>query len=131
MGDDLLMLDMGAGGSSSSAPVQAPAHILAPMQVTTAQVGQTWGSLASERKIQIATSIGSCQDLMQRLQSGVNVHPVQIIGMEGIAAGRVLPGNDPCFLHGKLAPGRLELLVRCQDAGVAQRVADVCTRSLA
>ena len=21
-------------------------------------------------------------------------------GMEGIAAGRVLPGNEPCFLHG-------------------------------
>ncbi|CAE7212257.1 unnamed protein product [Symbiodinium natans] len=51
--------------------------------------------------------------------------------MEGIAAGRVLPGNDPCFLHGKLAPPRLDIKVRCRDPGVASSVADLCQRSLA
>jgi hypothetical protein len=65
------------------------------------------------------------------MQSAVNVQPVEIIGMEAIAAGRVLPGNDPIILHGKLQPGRLDLLVRCQDAGIADRVIQICKQALA
>lgn len=87
--------------------------------------------LPSERRVQIETSIGSCQELMMRLQTSLNIFPVEIIGSEGIAAGRVLPGNDPCFLHGKLAPGRLDILVRCRDPGVATQVAEMCRRVLA
>merc|ERR1719378_228600 len=105
-----------------AAPAVQPGPYLAPLQVTTGQVGQMRGTLATERKIQVPTSMSSCQELMNRLQKVFNVHPVEIIGTEGIAAGRVLPGNDPVFFHGKLAPGRLDLLIRCRDAGVAQRV---------
>eukprot|EP00747_Dinoflagellata_sp_TGD_P096813 gnl/TRDRNA2_/TRDRNA2_166944_c1_seq1.p1 gnl/TRDRNA2_/TRDRNA2_166944_c1~~gnl/TRDRNA2_/TRDRNA2_166944_c1_seq1.p1 ORF type:complete len:911 (+),score=179.30 gnl/TRDRNA2_/TRDRNA2_166944_c1_seq1:310-2733(+) len=130
--DDLLL-----GPAVTASPPPPPsagapaAPLLGPLQITTAQLGSMWGQLPSERRVQLNTSIGSCQILMQRLQSGLNVHPVEIIGMEGIAAGRVLPGNDPCFLHGKLQPPRLDVLVRCRDAGVAQRVADMCLQSLA
>lgn len=133
---DLMLLDMG-GSSPPVAPVMQPAPpavmgpILGPLQVTTAQVGSTWASLPSERRVQMQTSCATCQDMMTRLQTQVNVQPVEIIGMEGIAAGRVLPSNDPCFLHGKLAPPRLDILVRCRDPGVAQRVADLCQRVLA
>mmetsp|Transcript_55129 Transcript_55129/g.129064 ORF Transcript_55129/g.129064 Transcript_55129/m.129064 type:complete len:1085 (+) Transcript_55129:145-3399(+) len=107
-----------------------PTHILGPLQVSTPQVGQVWGSLASERKASLNTSAQSWQELMGRMQQRLNVFPVEVIGMEGICAGRVLPGNDPCFLHGKLAPPRLDVLVRCQDANVAQRVADACVQLL-
>ncbi|CAE7657892.1 unnamed protein product, partial [Symbiodinium microadriaticum] len=110
---------------------QQQPSILGPLQVTTAQVAATWPQLASERIVQMHTSVGSCQEMMLRLQGAVNVSPVEIVGMEGIAAGRVLPGNDPCFLHGKLAPPRLDIKVRCRDPGVAQSVADLCQRSLA
>jgi len=132
---DMLLLDMEDSGPApvavpvQQAPVQ-PAPLLGPLQVTTAQVAAMWPQLASERAAQIHTSLGSCQEMMFRLQNAVNVSPVEIIGMEGIAAGRVLPGNEPCFLHGKLAPPRLDIKVRCRDAGVAQNVADLCQRSL-
>jgi hypothetical protein len=79
----------------------------------------------------IATTIMNCQELMQRLHQRLNVFPVEIIGTEGIAAGRALPGNDPCFLHGKLQPQRLELLVRTRDAAVAQRVCELAMQVLA
>lgn len=127
----------------STAPAPAPAPpaqtapalaspLLAPYPVNIQQVGQLWGQLASEKRVQIPTSVASCQELMNRLQASMNIHPVQIIGQEGIAAGRVLPGTDPCFLHGKLSmqPPRAELLVRTRDAGVAQRVAEACARAL-
>merc|ERR1712151_788641 len=115
--------------SAPPPPAQA-AHILGPLQVTTAQVGGMWGQLPSQREAQLSTSIGTCQEMMVRLQTKLNVHPVEIIGMEGIAAGRVLPGNDPCFLHGKLAPPQLHILVRCRDPGVAQTAVDLCSRIL-
>ena len=54
------------------------------------------------------------------------MYPVEIIGTEGIAAGRVLPGTDPCFLHGKLQAPRLDVLIRTKDAAVATRVAEIC-----
>mmetsp|Transcript_23436 Transcript_23436/g.43151 ORF Transcript_23436/g.43151 Transcript_23436/m.43151 type:complete len:1067 (-) Transcript_23436:48-3248(-) len=128
-------------GGSAPAPVQPPppeipqqppmpSHILGPLQVSTPQVGQVWGTLASERKASLNTSAQSWQDLMGRMQQRLNVFPVEVIGVEGICAGRVLPGNDPCFLHGKLAPPRLDILVRCQDPNVAQRVADQCVQLL-
>lgn len=134
--DNMLLLDMGSdllGAPTAVAPPEAApaAPFLAPLQVTTAQVGQAWQQLATERRLQINTSIGSCQVMMTRFQSNMNVHPVEIIGTEGIAAGRVLPGNDPVFLHGKLNPPRLDLLVRCQNPGVADRVVEMSKQALA
>jgi len=138
--DDMLLLDMGESASAPTpnllgGPPQAQpsmaAPILGPLPTTTAQVGQMWAQLASERRLQIGTSLQTSQAMMERLQTRVNVHPVQIIGMEGIAAGRVLPGNEPCFLHGKLRPPQLDVIVRCRDAGVAERVVQLCTQALA
>lgn len=139
-GGDMLLLDMDDSVLAQQTPVpvpqpppqpvQPPQPLLGPLQVTTPQVGAMWPQLASERVVQIHTSLGSCQEMMFRMQNAMNVSPVEIIGMEGIAAGRVLPGNDPCFLHGKLSPPRLDIKIRCRDAGVAQNVADLCQRAL-
>jgi AP-4 complex subunit epsilon-1 len=113
----------------ASLPVAAPS-LLGPLQMTTQQVGAMWGQLAAERRVMIQTSMANCQEFMRRLQTHLNVQQVDIIGVEGIAAGRVLPGNDPCFFHGKLNPPRLELLIRTRDAGVAQQCEAVCSRVL-
>eukprot|EP00927_Polykrikos_kofoidii_P050231 TRINITY_DN44151_c0_g1_i1.p1 TRINITY_DN44151_c0_g1~~TRINITY_DN44151_c0_g1_i1.p1 ORF type:complete len:1023 (+),score=200.07 TRINITY_DN44151_c0_g1_i1:127-3195(+) len=118
------------GMSPTPAPAFAAGGMLAPLQVSTAQVGSAWGQLPSERRVAIRTSIASCEDFMRRLCATLNVHPVEIIGSEGIAAASVLPGNDPCFFHGKFAPGRLDLLVRTRDAGVAQRMCEICSQAL-
>mmetsp|Transcript_114585 Transcript_114585/g.348629 ORF Transcript_114585/g.348629 Transcript_114585/m.348629 type:complete len:125 (+) Transcript_114585:3-377(+) len=124
-------MDAAAPAAPAPAPQAPPPPILGPLQMVTAQFGAMWGTLPAERNVQIQTSLGSCQELMARLQSSLNIHPVEIIGMEGIAAGRVLPGNDPCLLHGKLSPPRLDIIVRCRDMGVSHRVAELCTRALA
>jgi hypothetical protein len=136
--DDMLLLDMGMdsgsdllGAATTVTPPAASAPFLGPLAVTTMQVGQMWGQLATERRMQILTSMGSCQDMMMRMQKSLSVQPVEIIGMEGIAAGRVLPGNDPVFLHGKLNPPKLDLLVRCQNPGIADKVVEISKVALA
>lgn len=157
--DDLLLLDMGgaapappapastpapaasagpdllgglAGLDSTPTPAPPPQPLLAPLQVTIQTVGQNWGQLPVERKVQFQTSLGSGQDMGNRMRANLNVHVVQIIGMEGIAAGQKPDGsNNPVFLHGKLAPPRAECLVRGRDAGLVERVAQQCTQALA
>jgi len=124
-------LGQGAHGAQAPHPQAGAASPLAPLQATTAQLGAVWGQLPSERRVQVPTSSGSCQDMMLRLQNGLNVNLVEIIGTEGLAAGRVLPGSDPCFLHGKWAPQRVDVLVRCRDPDVAHKVAELCMRVLA
>jgi hypothetical protein len=131
-GDLLDMMGESAPPPKPAAPAApTPAPLLGPLQMTTQQVGAMWGQLPSERKAMMQTSMASCQEMMQRLQMHLHVQTVDIIGQEGIAAGRVLPGNDPCFLHGKLNGPRLELLVRCRDPGIAQQVEQICSRVLA
>lgn len=122
---------MGTATAAPAAPTMPAAPMLAPYPVNIQQVGQMWGQLPTERSMHIQTSVTTCQELMTRLQVSMNVHPVEIIGMEGIAAGRVVPGTDPCFLHGKLAVPRVELLVRTRDPGVAAKVAENCAKALA
>lgn len=126
---DMLSLDLPSQPATTltSAPSipsvpQQPAPLLVPLQITTAQVGQTWASLANERKSRISTSLKTIPEMMQRLQSGVNIHPVEIIGMEGIAAGQVSASGSPCYLHGKLQPPFLDMIVRGGDAGVVDQV---------
>merc|ERR1719352_1417361 len=51
MGGDLLG---GLMGGAPAAPASTP--LLGPLQVSTAQVGQMWGSLATERKVSLQTS---------------------------------------------------------------------------
>jgi len=145
--NDMLLLDMGSASAPAPPPppqsfqpapafnqqtlqnVQ-PSAILAPLQVTISQIGGMWGQLPAERRVQVQTSLLNCKDMMVRLQNALNVYPVEVRGVEGIAAGRVLPGNDPCFLHGKLDPPRVEVMIRSKDPGVSQRVAELCTRAL-
>jgi len=67
--------------------------------------------------------------MMSRLQQ-VNFQQVQIIGTEGIAAGKVLPGSDPCFFHGKLSQGRIDVLIKCKDAVFAQKICDLVCQTL-
>eukprot|EP00746_Dinoflagellata_sp_MGD_P089116 gnl/MRDRNA2_/MRDRNA2_35201_c0_seq1.p1 gnl/MRDRNA2_/MRDRNA2_35201_c0~~gnl/MRDRNA2_/MRDRNA2_35201_c0_seq1.p1 ORF type:complete len:459 (+),score=106.12 gnl/MRDRNA2_/MRDRNA2_35201_c0_seq1:222-1598(+) len=122
---DMLSLDM-PSEPAQAAPTQSapsvPAPILVPLQITTAQVGQTWASLANEKKLRINTTIQSVAEMMQRLQRSVNVHPVEIIGVEGIAAGQVGLGGTPCYLHGKLQQPFLDMIVRGGDAAVVDQV---------
>jgi len=120
-----------AGLDSTPTPAPAPQPLLTPLQVTIQQVGQAWGQLPIERKVQFQTSISTCPDMMNRLRSNMNVAVVQIIGMEGIAAGQTPDGSNPVFLHGKLAPPRAECLVRGRDPGLVERVAQLCTQALA
>lgn len=149
--DDILLLDMADAAPAPAAPPQTtappppppaaplglpvqqtpPQAILGPLQATIAQVGAMWGQLTVERRMQLQSSVGSCQEMMLRLQNSLHVHTVEIRGTEGIAAGLVLATNDACLLHGNLAPPRVDLVVKCRDAALAQKVAEVSAAALA
>merc|ERR1719460_2385075 len=115
---------------AASPPPPAPmASPLTPLAITTQQLGAQWASLGTERKIQMATTIGSCPDLMAAMQRHLNIHAVEIIGSEGIAAGQSATGM-PCFIHGDLGPGRLGLIVKTGDAALAAAVVELCQQVL-
>jgi hypothetical protein len=53
---------------------------------------------------------------------------VEIIGVEGIAAGTSAAG--PCFLHAKLDGPRLEIIVKAGSPDLAAKVLDLCRAHL-
>lgn len=88
-----------------------------------------WGQLSAQKAVAVQTSINNLQEVMARMAS-LNFAQVQIIGSEGIAAGRILPGNDPCFFHGKLSPGRLDVLIKCKDMAFTEKMLVVVQQAL-
>lgn len=99
-----------------------------PQQITTPQFGQLWPAHPAEWKGQAYSACGDKpQAFMQLLAGSFQLHPVEIIGMECIACGKLVGSEFTVLVHGKLGlmAGRaLELTVRTKDArftGVLQR----------
>jgi hypothetical protein len=88
-----------------------------------------------EQKMTISTRIASCPDLLAAMQAHLNVHPVEIIGVEGIAAGTSAAG--PCFIHAKLDGPReeglqmLEIIVKASSPDLVNQVLELCRARLA
>lgn len=123
-------IDLG-GGAPAAAPQapQTPQFAVQPLVITTQELGSRWGTLPAERKVRLQTTMKNCEELMSRVKSGMNMHPVQIIGMEGLAAGQG-PGAVPCFLHGKLQPPVLDVLIRSSNPALSGTIADQCQQIL-
>lgn len=99
--------------------VQIP-DLLRKHLITTPVFGEHWKTLKCEKKVLVApTTVGSPAEFMTRVEKQLNISPIQIIGQEAIAAGRVAVPNAEklILLHGKLdaAAKKLELSVHTQD----------------
>jgi len=132
---DILSLDISTPASSlppARAPI-LPSSPLIPLSISTQELGSLWGSLPVELTSRtLHTNFSSCRHLVDRMVSILNVKEVEIIGDEAITAG-IAPQsqNSRCFLHGSLAPGGgVSMLLKCDDAQVAQQVIGIINQHL-
>ena len=106
--------------------------LLRPNPIATPQFGQMWQSGHSAEKKGTIAPCAVANDpsgYMHLLETKLNVAPVQTIGMECIASGKLVGSQVTCLVHGKLGQmnGRaVELTVRTRDPRLSdsmQRVA--------
>eukprot|EP00922_Rhytidocystis_sp_ex-Travisia-forbesii_P059312 GHVS01087943.1.p1 GENE.GHVS01087943.1~~GHVS01087943.1.p1 ORF type:complete len:1048 (-),score=161.32 GHVS01087943.1:328-3471(-) len=132
---DILSLDVGSSDHQTARPTSSTRNtVLEPYVINTAQVGSMWGTLSLESKGSMALPSGtSCEALMARLRDLLSVHIVEVIGVEGIAAGR-LPQEPQgaVFIHCKVTDGnRADVIVKTASEQVSQNVLNVCLSRLA
>jgi len=128
---DILSLDISTPAPAPTAPIlQSP---LTPLAISTHELGTAWGSLPVELRSQLHTSFASCRQMVDRMVSTLNVKEVEIIGEEAITAGTAVCAqkNARCFLHASLGHGgSVSMLLKCDDAQVAQQVMGLINQHL-
>jgi len=107
-----------------------PLPPLGPLPISAGEFGVKWGQLAAQRSVRFQTSLVTTSDLMVRMQSKLNIHHVETIGVESIAAGRLIDGDDPVLVHAKLDPPMLDILVRSRTPDLAVDVCRLCGQTL-
>jgi len=108
----------------------SPYDLMRPHVITTPQFGQMWPVHGAEWKGQAYSAISDKPPVfMQLMASRFQLHPVEVIGMECIACGKLVGSDITVLVHGKLGlmAGRaLELTVRSKE----KRFTDVLQRAL-
>merc|ERR1711862_736236 len=100
---------------------------LTPMQITTAQFGQIWGSCPHNSSKHITKSYPLPGVF---LQSCLGFHTVEVISAtnEGIAAGTV--GDCTVLLHAKIANNGVDFIIKSMDREIGDFITgwlvDVC-----
>lgn len=79
------------------------------------QFGQMWQQPQMvERKLALPNSAANtAQAFMARCQM-FGIHPIQAIGTEAVAVGKLMTLNMPILMHGKTGP-QLEVLIKTPD----------------
>ena len=96
--------------------------------MTTAQYGGFWKQYTDEAKVAIRpSSVTQPPEYMQRVGGMVRLFPVQTIGQECIAAGRLVSpatqvgaANLMVFVHGKVAGGGVDVIARSKSVPLSQ-----------
>jgi len=92
-------------------------ELIRPFAMTTDEYGKKWGTYSQPNKIRKhLPAVTSIQALVELMKQQFNIHHIQTIRMEAIAAGRLIGNNDLVLIHGKVAsPGVVELSVRASN----------------
>lgn len=103
--------------SSSPKPPSFQNQTLTPVQLTTPQFGQTWGSCPHTFAKQIPKSYSSPEVF---LQICIGFHVVEIISAtnEGIAAGSI--GDCTVLLHAKIGNNGVDVIVKSMDEAIGK-----------
>ena len=97
--------------------------------MVTREYGAKWVTLGQEVKGAVRPSRAqSMQQVMDGLRTRLALHPVEIIGMEGIAAGEVLGTREPVLVHSKLegAGASLAFTVRSTNKTLSDNLLKEC-----
>ena len=88
--------------------------------MAVAQFGQQWQTPGMvERKLSIPNSTArSAEAFMQKCQM-FGIQPIQAIGTEAVAVGKLISLNMAVLMHGKTGPA-LEVLIRTSDKTLSE-----------
>ena len=121
-------LQVAGGGAplTFSIPLEL-SDLCRPAQMTTPQYGGFWKQYTDEAKGAVRpSSVTQPAEYMGRVQA-VRLFPVQTIGAECIAAGKLVSpaaqvgaANLLVFIHGKVATGGVDLTVRSKSQPLSQ-----------
>lgn len=90
---------------------------LAPLQITTPQFGEKWGSTQHSSPLSVTSAKYATLDAFMGLCKTVGAHNIESIPAtnEGICAG-MLGGTDIVLIHGKVSNGgRVDVTVKSTD----------------
>ena len=99
--------------------------LLRPNPIATPEFGGLWGMHAAEAKNMVACACGADASAFMGMLSRLNIAPVQTIGVECIASGKLAGTSTILLVHGKLGlmNGRaLELTLRTKDPRLSDAV---------
>lgn len=102
--------------------------LIRPAKITTPQFQNNWKIVkgAQEQAAVMGGSVSSIQEYNKRLQK-INIHPIQIIGQEAIAATQLWSMTNhnitvPVLIHATLKPGQLSAVIKTTTPAVAKGV---------
>lgn len=99
--------------------------LLRPHVIHTEAFGKLWGTHPHEKKAKFtpAPPIQSSSALLTKLKTAMSVHPVQVIGNEGIAAASLLElPSELLFLHVLVLPTSVDVTIRSKDKSFTEVV---------
>eukprot|EP01102_Stenamoeba_stenopodia_P016901 TRINITY_DN5972_c0_g1_i1.p1 TRINITY_DN5972_c0_g1~~TRINITY_DN5972_c0_g1_i1.p1 ORF type:complete len:1192 (-),score=301.43 TRINITY_DN5972_c0_g1_i1:58-3633(-) len=91
--------------------------LLRPNPINTPKFGELWPSHTHESKaVFTSTNFKSPKEYLTFLQSKLNVHPIEIIGIEAIASAKLINSESLVMVHSKINnAGIVEVTVRTKD----------------
>eukprot|EP00529_Nitzschia_sp_RCC80_P003517 CAMPEP_0113489926 /NCGR_PEP_ID=MMETSP0014_2-20120614/26779_1 /TAXON_ID=2857 /ORGANISM="Nitzschia sp." /LENGTH=1047 /DNA_ID=CAMNT_0000383675 /DNA_START=147 /DNA_END=3290 /DNA_ORIENTATION=- /assembly_acc=CAM_ASM_000159 len=118
------------GFGSSPAKFEYNGSVMAPLQITTAQFGQQWGTCPAISPVSITSSKVASLDAFMKQCESTGLHPIEAIGAtnEGICGGMVEGGSKVVLVHGKVAPtgtgqAKLDITVKSTDSTLSGSLA--------
>jgi len=104
--------------------------VLAPLQITTPQFGQQWGSCPATAPVSMMSQKVVTLDKFMKESESVGLHPVEAIGAtnEGICAGMINGGALVVLVHGKISPtggmeSKVDVTVKSTDQALSGSLA--------
>lgn len=90
--------------------------LLRPNVVTIDVVGSVWAQHTHESKAKftLATPVGTSTEFLARLKKDMSIHPVQVIGHEGIGAATLLSG-ETLLMHVMVGAQSVDITIRSKD----------------
>ena len=93
-----------------------------PYNIDTEKFGELWGSFPDEDNYEISTNITTPQQYHDIIKKRGNFAPVDIINNEAISAANYK--NQICLVHATIDSGNITFLVKNQNQGLNQEVAN-------
>ncbi|CAG05538.1 unnamed protein product [Tetraodon nigroviridis] len=100
-----------------------------PLAVSTEEYGKMWLDFSHDTKQNLKVMGDGLADTLQVLTNKLQLHVVEIIGMEGIVACQLLQ-NQPCLLHCRLHAGALAVWLRSPVPELPDCLLYHCQRAL-